>query len=307
MARYQPGAALRVGPVDAVDDEGDINNWVAQRNAAMAIKRAADAAGRQAWEDSVRDGEVIQAANPSDVIAIGMRRLRGSSPNGAEAVSGRPLNTATATDDSAPQAPTKTSAANADASPWDAAKDAFGKFQNGPSIPPPSTLESFIPVVGPAWQAASDLQHRDYLGAAFNGGLAVSDLFLGGEILKGVAKGGGVFHGMASRTPPFGWPAARKWMKESGFLHPGEEGHHWLIPQNQWGRNIPDWLKNQPWNIMSLDKVTHGRLRHRMGESPRFNPAQRYLYGTPAWSKAATVSVVGHPAAASQAQSGADK
>jgi hypothetical protein len=96
-------------------------------------------------------------------------------------------------------------------------------------------------------------------------------------------------------------------MRKQGFLKPGEEGHHWLIPQNEWGKDFPLWLKNQPWNIMSLDKVTHGRLRHRMGDLPRFNPAQRYLRGTSAWSKAAAASAAGHPVAAGQAQSDTDR
>jgi len=36
---------------------------------------------------------------------------------------------------------------------------------------------------------------------------------------------------------------------------------------------------------------------------PQFNAVERYVYGTPAWSKVATGAAVGHPAAAAKAQS----
>ena len=58
----------------------------------------------------------------------------------------------------------------------------------------------------------------------------------------------------------------RDLMRKNGFIEAGKEGHHWAIPQNQWGKDISDWIKNQPWNIKSLDSVTHGRLRHKVGD-----------------------------------------
>jgi len=50
------------------------------------------------------------------------------------------------------------------------------------------------------------------------------------------------------------------------------------------------------------DAVTHGRIDHKVGDLPRFNPAQRYWYGTPAWSKVGTGAAIGHPAAAEKAR-----
>jgi len=41
-------------------------------------------------------------------------------------------------------------------SPLDMAQDALKDFQNGPKIQRPNLVESFIPVVGPAWEAAAD-------------------------------------------------------------------------------------------------------------------------------------------------------
>lgn len=51
-------------------------------------------------------------------------------------------------------------------SPIDMAKDALHDFQSGPKIQRPNLAESFIPVVGPAWEAAADLQDGNYGGAA---------------------------------------------------------------------------------------------------------------------------------------------
>lgn len=46
--------------------------------------------------------------------------------------------------------------------PLEMAQDALHGFQSGPKIQRPNTLESFIPVVGPAWEAAADLQDGNY-------------------------------------------------------------------------------------------------------------------------------------------------
>jgi hypothetical protein len=88
-------------------------------------------------------------------------------------------------------------------------------------------------------------------------------------------------------------------MGEKGFLKPRQHRRHWAIPQNGWGKNGPDAIKNQPWNIKPMpDAITHWRLEHRVGDLPRFNLAERYWHGTPAWSKVATGAAIGHPVAA---------
>jgi hypothetical protein len=76
MAGYQPRANWRVDPFDDVDDDGDIDDWMARRNAAIAVNQDADVAGRQAWVDAIRNGQNIQAPNPSDIVAVGMRSLQ---------------------------------------------------------------------------------------------------------------------------------------------------------------------------------------------------------------------------------------
>lgn len=56
------------------------------------------------------------------------------------------------------------------------------------------------------------------------------------------------------------------------------------------------WLKNQPWNVKSLEQETHRRIHSRFKGKERFNPAQQYWYGSPEWAKAGKGSVAGHMA-----------
>lgn len=174
------------------------------------------------------------------------------------------------------------------------------------SVGHPGFAESLIPVWGSGREAVADFQEGDYAGAALNGALAASDLFVAGSVAKGLAKGG-MYALKASQSAaknPYAWKPVRKWMGDEGLLASGQHGHHWLIPQNRWGKNVPDWIKNHPLNIKGMpDATTHGRMEHRVGDLPRFNPAQRYWYGTPAWAKVATGAAVGHPVAATKARS----
>lgn len=137
-----------------------------------------------------------------------------------------------------------------------------------------------------------------------NGALAASDLFLAGSIAKGIAKGGIYVAGKASTAAnPYAWRLMREELRDNGFIKAGDEGHHWLIPQKQWGKEIPDWIKNQASNIQSLDRVTHARLRNKIGDLPKFGPFDQLRYGTPTWAKVGAGSAVGHPISAVQATS----
>jgi hypothetical protein len=189
------------------------------------------------------------------------------------------------------------------------------------SVGHPELLESLIPVWGSGREAVADFQEGDYAGAALNGALAASDLFLAGSVAKGVAKGGLYIvnvtakntakktGGRASMTNPYSWDKrVRPWMGNHGYLAKGQAGHHWAIPQNGWGKGVPEWVKNQPWNIKPMPEgpagaEMHGRMTGRYKGKPKFNAVERYIYGTPAWSKTATVTAVGHPTAAAKAES----
>lgn len=171
--------------------------------------------------------------------------------------------------------------------------------RDGGRIGHPGDLESLIPVWGSGREALADLEDGDYLGAGLNGALAASDLFLAGSLIKGAAKGGVFVAAKATkRAAPYGWDGnVRKWMGKKGYLKPYQHGHHWALSQNEGlGRHVPDAIKNQPWNIKPMPSPqVHGRIHGRYAGKKQFNPAQRYWYGTPAWSKVGTMSAAGHP------------
>ena len=77
MAGHQAGNGRIVGPFDAGDDDLSLDDWMARRKAQVSLRQGADLAGRQAWAQSIRTGQRVNAAQPSDVTATGMRALSG--------------------------------------------------------------------------------------------------------------------------------------------------------------------------------------------------------------------------------------
>lgn len=72
--------------------------------------------------------------------------------------------------------------------------------------------------------------------------------------------------------------------------------------------SMPDWVKSQPWNIKAMPEgpvgaEMHGRLTGSYKGKPQFNAVERYVHGTPTWSKVGAGAAVGHPAGAAKAQS----
>lgn len=156
-----------------------------------------------------------------------------------------------------------------------------------------------VPVWGSGREALADLHDGDYLGAVGNGAMAASDLALAKGLLTAAGKGAVKISGThVWKTKPWDeTPGVRKWLGEKGYLKPGEHGHHGLVPQNGWGKSVPDFIKNQPWNIKGLDAVTHGRVHGPYTvdgvKLPRFNPIERVWHGTPTWTKPAAASMAG--------------
>ena len=169
----------------------------------------------------------------------------------------------------------------------------WAKFQHGDPIGHPGLAESFVPVWGSGREALADLQEGDYLGAGVNAGLALLDVVPGEAIVDSGLKGAWKFGG--SHT----WNATRKMMGEANkwtgmkYFEKGEHGHHAFIPQNGWGKNVADEIKNQPWNIKVLKPEVHGRIHGRYRGMPQFNVLQRWIHGTPKWSKAAMGGLFG--------------
>jgi hypothetical protein len=77
MAGYAARNGARVGPLGLGDGDLSIDDWMAGRNAQVALQKRADLAGRQAWADSIYTGKSVNASQSSDIRAVGMRSLAG--------------------------------------------------------------------------------------------------------------------------------------------------------------------------------------------------------------------------------------
>ena len=180
--------------------------------------------------------------------------------------------------------------------PLDLAKHALQDFQSGPRIPRPNMAETFIPIVGPAWEAAGDLQDGDYRGAAFNGAMAVADALPLGPALKGVnslRKGIGILK-QGSVTAG----AASKAMRRAGMAATGEEIHH-TVPLNGLGRSVQDWRNHYAF-LKVLPQEQHRRLTGSWMGKPMYDPLRRAWYGTTDWMKTGLAAVGGYSADAVQ-------
>lgn len=181
---------------------------------------------------------------------------------------------------------------NALRSPLDMAQGALRDFQAAPKIARPNLAESFIPVVGPAWEAAGDLQDGNYAGAAFNGAMAVADALPVGVAIKGfkaAEKGVGVLK-KGSVTAGAAASQLRRW----GIAKKGEEIHH-AIPLNGASRSAQDWRNHYAF-LKVLPKEQHRRLTGSWNGKPMYDPIRRIWYGTTDWMKAVPTGVAGYAA-----------
>lgn len=166
--------------------------------------------------------------------------------------------------------------------PVEYAQSKFRDFQEGPDIPRPTLAQSFIPVVGPAWEAVADVQDGDYASAAFNGAMAVADMLPIGVAAKGAraaSRGVGMLkNGSVTAN------AAQKMLKARGVVKPGYEVHH-TIPLNGTGRTVQD-PRNHFMFLKPLPQDQHRRLTGSWQGKPRYDPVRRVWYGTTDWMKA---------------------
>lgn len=177
-------------------------------------------------------------------------------------------------------------------SPLDVAQDAFHDFQDGPDIPRPNLAQSFIPVVGPAWEAAADLQDGNYGGAALNGLMAVGDALPVGFAVKGLkaaSKGIGAFK-KGSVTAG----ASAKKIRRVGLAGKGQEIHH-TVPLKGTSRSAQDW-RNHYALLKVLPVEQHRRLTGSWMGKPRYDPIRRFWYGTTDWMKAAPTALASYTA-----------
>lgn len=152
-------------------------------------------------------------------------------------------------------------------------------------------------------RARRELEQGHMARALVDGATSALDLAVLGNGVRGILRGELKLKGpFAWRTKP--WETgrgAREWMGDKGIVQRGQHAHHALIPNNGWGKFIPDAIKNQPANIKPMENsLTHTRIHSasRKAGLPRFNPLERYWHGTPTWWKVANGSGVAHAAQA---------
>lgn len=166
--------------------------------------------------------------------------------------------------------------------PVEGAARTLRDFQEGPEIPRPNFAQSLIPVVGPAWEAAADLQDGNYGGAAFNAAMAVTELGPVGVGLKGVrAFSKGVR--MLKEGSVTG-NAAAKSLRAKGMVKPGYEVHH-TRPLNGTSRTAQDPRNHYMW-LKVMPKEQHRRLTGSWNGKPRYGAIGQLWHGTNDWQKA---------------------
>lgn len=88
------------------------------------------------------------------------------------------------------------------------------------------------------------------------------------------------------------WKNVRRRLGTSGWALPRQQVHHKYIPRGgegkltfkgffkeQWGRFVPDFIKNQKWNLMPTESPVMHNALHGVGKRP-YNMAQRLWYGS---------------------------
>jgi len=172
------------------------------------------------------------------------------------------------------------------------AREALEKFQDGPDLPRPNAAQTLIPIIGPAWQAAGDLQDGNYGAAAFNGLMAVGSVLPAAPAVRGLymlSKGVPVLKGGSVTAD-----AARKALKAKGLTGPGKEVHHTVALRGN-SRNAQD-----PRNHYALLKVMpqdqHRRLTGSWGGEPSYGPIGRVWHGTNDWQKAVPAGLASYGA-----------
>lgn len=175
-------------------------------------------------------------------------------------------------------------------SPLAAAQNALRDFQDSPDISRPNLAQSFIPIVGPAWEAVADLQDGNYAGAAFNGAMAVADALPIGPAIKGLnaARKGVTVLKKGSVTAK----AAASRLRDWGVATKGQEIHH-TVPLNGASRTAQNW-KNHYAFLKVLPKEQHRRLTGSWAGKPRYDPIRRVWHGTTDWMKTGTVATGGY-------------
>lgn len=148
---------------------------------------------------------------------------------------------------------------------------------SGGAVGAPGPWASLIPVLDPGWAAINDFQTGNWGWGIVNTAIAASDVFLVKSLAVAVGKVGA--RGLAKVTGSHTWDATRKWWTRTGWREfKGQHAHHWLIPRNRWGKWIPGFIKNQPWNLMGMPNAAFHAM---LGGLAAEGIAARLWFGSP--------------------------
>lgn len=138
-------------------------------------------------------------------------------------------------------------------------------------------------------QSEYDFSQGNWGWGLANEALAISDTIPLRSAASALGKGVWKF---GSHT----WSATGKWLTKCGWREfKGQHMHHCFVPQGGWGKYIPNWLKNQPWNLMGMPDAAFHQALHDTGRDP-FDLLGRLWNGTPNWLAAGMGSLAGREA-----------
>jgi len=160
------------------------------------------------------------------------------------------------------------------------------------SVGQPGFAESLIPVWGSGRAAIDDFQNGRWGWGIFNTALAISDLIMVGTVVKTISKVG--VKGIVKIGGSYSHGAVTRWMTKTGWETAGKQAHHCVIPQSGWGKWIPNFIKNQPWNLKLLTWpehiLAHGKTLRKLAQPDlptSLNAFQALLLSTKATHRAA--------------------
>ena len=148
----------------------------------------------------------------------------------------------------------------------------------------PSFGESLVPILGPARAACNAFAEGRIAWGLLDAAVAVSDVAIASAVVKGLSRGA------VKLGHTYTWNVVGPWYRRTRSVADGVDAHHWLIPKGS--RLVPDWIKNQPWNLVPVPTALHIGGIHRT-QSGLLNVPE-LVYGTPTWFKASAVSLTGH-------------
>lgn len=140
----------------------------------------------------------------------------------------------------------------------------------------------------------NDLQTGHTGWGIINAGLAFSDVFLVDDLAKAAGKVG--WAGLVKTGGSHTWRNTKSWMVRRGWRDFTEQPfHHWLFPQNGWAKDVPEVVKNQPYNILRVSNQTFHNAIEGKGAMKFLLPG-RLWYGSPTWAKLLLVEILGRSA-----------